>query len=127
MDGTSLSNMAGNTLPGNWQLPSPGRTGYIQNTDTGVNGYLNANSNNVAHPIVVEEALDVNNRGQLWKRSADDGSGYFTLEKDPNPYFSSHFLVLSSMSGVLIIQGKYSCLDFFDLKAYIIKPRSRCI
>ena len=105
MDGTRLSNMAGNTLPGNWQLPSQGRTGYIQNTDTGVNGYLNANSNNVAHPIVVEEALDVNNRGQLWKRSADDGSGYFTLENDPNPYYTDHFLVFNPPPFILKIEG----------------------
>ena len=114
MDGTKLSNMAGNTLPGNWKLPSPDRTGYIQNTDIGEYGYLNANSKNAPNLQVVEEALDVNNRGQLWKRSADDGSGYIILEKDPNPYFSSHFLVLSSMSGMLIIQGKCSCLDCFD-------------
>ena len=91
MEGTKLSNLAGTTLPGSWKLPRPGETGYIQNTQTGVNGYLNANSDINIGPEVVEEALDVNNPGQLWKRSPDYDSGYFTLE-NPSPHFANLFL-----------------------------------
>ena len=45
MDGTTLTNLAGITLNGNWVLPIVGIGGAIQNTDTGDNGFLSTNGN----------------------------------------------------------------------------------
>ena len=71
------------TLPGNWQLPNADETGTVQNTLTGVNGYLTVNAKTAAGSVVVEDGLDPTDSGQQWKRSADDSSGYFTL-RNPN-------------------------------------------
>ena len=70
--GTTLENEAGITLPGSWQLPATGKINSIKNNDT--NMYLAVNA-----VTVVEENFNANNVRQQWKRSADDGSGYFTL------------------------------------------------
>ena len=43
MDGTTLSNLAGINMTGNWVLPEVDTPGTIQNTDTGDNGYLSTN------------------------------------------------------------------------------------
>ena len=76
LDGTTLSNKAGLTLTGNWVLPLEGYYGTIQNTNTGVNGYLTANGNTAAGSAVVEDALHDNHE---WMRSVEV-SGYFTLK-----------------------------------------------
>ena len=75
LDGTTLSNKAGITLTGNWLLPSGGRYGTIQNTDTG--GYLTINGNTAAGSAVVEEAL---HNSYEWRRlRSHEVSGYFQL------------------------------------------------
>ena len=79
MEGTTLSNRNGLTQPGNWSIPST--SGTIQNTATANDmGYLSTNGKTAAGSVVVEEAVDINNDGQKWERSADNGSGYFTLK-----------------------------------------------
>ena len=87
MDGTALSNKAGITLTGNWQIPNSGSTGNIQNTITGANGYLSVNANTAAGSTVVEEALDTNDVGQQWERSANDDSGFFNLQNPKSGLF----------------------------------------
>ena len=112
MDGTALSNKAGITLTGNWQIPNSGLTGNIQNTITGSNGYLSVNANTDAGSTVVEEALDANDVGQQWERSVDDGSGFFTL-KNPN---SGLFLNMKT-ANTLTIGNSYFflCCCFFTM------------
>ena len=99
MDGTALSNKAGITLTGNWQIPNSGSTGNIQNTATGANGYLSVNAKTAAGSTVVEEALDTNDVGQQWERSANDDSGFFYL-KNPN---SGLFLTKKKTANTLTI------------------------
>ena len=96
MDGTTLSNKAGITLTGNWQIPSVGTPGTIRNTDTGE--HLSVNANTDAGSVVVEEAFDSSDVGQQWERSANDGSGFFDL-KIPN---SDSFLVMRNADKLTI-------------------------
>ena len=77
LEGTTLSNRAGFTLTGNWQIPSVGTPGTIQNTDTG--GCLSVNANTDAGSVVVEEDLDSSDDGQQWERLSIDDSGFFNL------------------------------------------------
>lgn len=79
VEGMKLSNQAGITLNGNWEIPDGGTTGTIRNKNSGDNGYLSTNDNTTAGDTVIEEALDANDVGQQWKRSADDELGHFTL------------------------------------------------
>ena len=104
MDGTALSNEAGITLTGNWELPAPGSTGTIKNTDTGM--YLSVNDKTEDGSEVVEEALDDTDVGQQWERSEsdpDDPMCYFTI-MNPN---SGKYLTGSDPPNTLTIQGKY--------------------
>ena len=81
LEGTTLSNRNGVTLTGNWQIPSFGTPGPIINTATANGmGYLSTNGKTAEGSVVVEEAVDINNDGQKWERSSDNGSGYFTLK-----------------------------------------------
>ena len=96
LEGTTLSNQAGTTLTGIWQIPTVGTPGAIQNIATG--GYLSVNANTDAGSVVVEEALDSSDVGQQWERSANDGSGLFTL-KNPN---SGLFLTMKSANKLTI-------------------------
>ena len=96
MEGTTLSTRTGVTLTGNWQIPSVGTLGTIQNTATG--GYLSANANTDAGSVVVEEPLDSSDVGQQWERSANDGSGFFNL-KNSN---SESFLTMKTTNKLTI-------------------------
>ena len=126
MVGQTLSNKAGITLTGTWVLPpvewvfdfppiyekcpsSPeecekngavmvSTPGTIQNTVMGENGYLSVNDNTDAGSVVVEEALDSSDVGQIWERSANDASGFFTL-KNPN---SGLFLTMKTANTLTI-------------------------
>ena len=109
LDGTALSNKAGITLTGNWQIPNSGSTGNVQNTITGVNGYLSVNAKTAAGSTVVEEALDANDVGQQWERSVDDGSGFFTL-KNPN---SGLFLTMKTANKLTIGNTQFFCVVVF--------------
>ena len=109
MDGTALSNKAGITLTGNWQIPNSGSTGNIQNTATGANGYLSVNAKTAAGSTVVEEALDANDVGQQWERSVDDGSGFFTL-KNPN---SGLFLTMKTANTLTLGKTHFFCVVVF--------------
>ena len=43
-------------------------------------GYLSTNGKTAAGSVVVEEAVDACDVGQLWDRSANDDSGFFNLK-----------------------------------------------
>ena len=103
---TKLTNLAGITLSGNWKIPDKGATGTIQNTDTGVNGYLSVNANTAAGSVVVEEALDKSDVGQHWKRIDNDEKDYLTL-MNPN---SGKFLTADNPPNTLTIEGTYLLL-----------------
>ena len=94
--------MAGVILTGNWQIPSVGGQGTIQNTATG--RYLSINAKTNAGSVVVEKALDGNDLGQQWERSDNNGSRFFNL-KNPN---SGLFLTMKTENTLTI--GK---ADFF--------------
>ena len=101
MEGTTLSTRTGITLTGNWQIPSVGRSGTIQNTATG--GYLSANANTDAGSVVVEEALDSSDVGQQWERlelynRTIHNYGFFKL-KNPN---SGLFLNMNTENALTI-------------------------
>ena len=83
----TLSNKLGITLTGKWELPTVGTPGTIQNMDSGDNGYLSTKGEIVAWSTVEEVALDANDGGQQWERSADDDSGYFTLRNQMSGKF----------------------------------------
>lgn len=90
-------------MTGNWVLPSDGGFGgFIQNTDTGFNGYLTANGNTAAGSAVVEDALHDNYE---WIRSLEV-SGYFTLRH----YVSGKYLTGQSSGNPnsLTIEGNDS-------------------
>ena len=97
LDGTALSNKAGITLTGTWILPDIGTNGPVQNTATDL--YLSTNGETAAGSEVVEEAVDEDDDDQKWERSAEDGSGFFTL-KNPN---SGLFLTKKKTANTLII------------------------
>jgi len=104
LEGTQLSNLAGITLTGNWELPAPGSTGTIKNTDTGM--YLSVNDKTEDGSEVVEEALDDTDVGQQWERSEsdpDDPMCYFTI-MNPN---SGKYLTGSDPPNTLTIQAQY--------------------
>ena len=107
MDGDILSNKAGITLSGRWALPTADTTGTIQNKDSGTNnGYLDTYGNTADGSAVFEEALHVMSNGstdvrQLWERSDEDSSGYFTLM---NPK-SGKLLTGDNTTIVLRIEG----------------------
>ena len=109
--GTILSNKAGITLTGNWVLPSEGKLGTIQNTNTGVNGYLTTNGNTAAGSAVVEEAL---HDYVEWKRSYDV-SGYFTLSHHYGKFLTGHS---SGIPNSLTIEGNAYCFCIFDHKLH---------
>ena len=85
--GTTLSNQAGITLTGTWVIPTNVSTpGTIKHTTTG-SGYLSVNAKIDAGSEVDEEALDDDDVGQLWERSADDDSGFFNLKNLNSGFF----------------------------------------
>ena len=88
-------------LTGNWELPTIGTPGTIQNTDSGNNGYLSTNGNIETGSAVEEEALVANDDGQVWERSADDDFGYFTLKN----LKSGKFLNGCTGKNMLTIEG----------------------
>merc|ERR1712156_792852 len=55
--------------------------------DTGNNGYLSTNGKIEAGSSVEEVALVANDDGQVWERSANDDSGYFTLKNPKSAKF----------------------------------------
>ena len=105
MDGGILSNKAGITLTGRWAWD--GTNGTIRNKDSGINkGYLDTYGNTADGSAVFEEALHVmfdgsTDDGQLWERSDEDSSGYFTLM---NPK-SGKLLTGDNTTIVLRIEG----------------------
>ena len=104
MDGEILSNKAGITLIGRWALPTAGKPGIIRNKDS--NGYLDTYGNTADGSAVFEEALHVmfdgsTDDGQIWERSDEDSSGYFTLM---NPK-SGKLLTGDNTTIVLRIEG----------------------
>ena len=107
MVGKTLSNMAGNIKEYGWVLPTAGTTGTIQNKGSGANnGYLDTYGNTADGSAVFEAALHVmsdgaNDDGQLWGRSDEDSSGYFTLM---NPK-SGKLLTGDNTTIVLRIEG----------------------
>ena len=114
MVGTILSNKAGITLTGNWVLPSEGKFGTIQNTNTGVNGYLTTNGNTAAGSAIVEAAQD-GSYDQLWYRSHYH-SGYFTLMN-----MNCRIFLTGQSSGTpnsLTIEGN----DFYFKAAPVLQP-----
>ena len=123
MEKTELSNLAGITLTGNWELPAPGTTGTIQNTDTGM--YLSVNDNTDDGSEVVEEALDDADVGQQWERSANDDSGFFTLKNIK----SGKFLNVYNTTNILTIEGTASflcvCICFFTMLLFTYRSNWR--
>ena len=104
MEGTTLSNQAGTTLTGIWQIPTVGTPGAIQNIATG--GYLSANANTEAGSEVVEEPLGSSDVGQQWERSANDDSGFFNLKHPTSGLFltmnpDDHTLTLGNVKFIL--------------------------
>ena len=98
-EGTTLSTRTGGILTGNWQIPSVGTPGAIQNTATANGmGYLSTNGKTAAGSVVVEEAEDTNDDDQKWERSANDNSGFFNL-KNPN---SGLFLTMKTANTLTI-------------------------
>ena len=100
MDGTTLSNQAGITLNGIWQLPEANSIGTIQNKASGANAYLSTNGS-----LVEEVALDADDKGQKWERSDEDESGYFTLM---NPDSEKILSTGDNPQNTLIIRGNDS-------------------
>ena len=78
LEGTTFSTQTGIILPGNWEIPSVGTSGTIQNTAT--EKYLSVNGIIEDGSVVVEESLDSNDVGQQWERSANDDSGFFKIK-----------------------------------------------
>ena len=105
MEGTTLSNLVGGTLNGNWQIPSIGTTGTIQNTATGL--CLSANANTDTGSVVVEEALNSTDAGQQWKRSVNDGAGFFYLS-NPKSGLSLTMLTANTLT-IGIVLCCYNC------------------
>ena len=70
MDRTTLSNRLDVILTGNWELPSVGTPGTIQNKDSGDNGYLSTKGNIEAGSTVEETDLVGNDTGHQWAKSA---------------------------------------------------------
>ena len=103
--GTTLSNQAGITLNGIWQLPEANSIGTIQNKASGANGYLSTNGSTLAGSSVEEVALDADDKGQKWERSDEDESGYFTLM---NPDSEKILSTGDSPQNTLIIRGNDS-------------------
>ena len=90
------------TLIGNWELPTNGTPGTIQNIIKGDNGYLSTMGKIEAWSEVKEVALDVNDVGQQWERSKPDDSGYFTLKSPKSGKF------LTGHKQTLTIEGNIS-------------------
>ena len=107
MDGTVLSNRAGVTLTGTWILPDIGTNGPVQNTATDL--YLSTNGETAAGSEVVEEAVDEDDDDQKWERSAEDGSGYFTL-KNPT---SGMYLTMKTVDTLTIGKTQFFCVVVF--------------
>ena len=98
MDGNKLINKVGFTLHDNWKIPTVDTPGTIQNIDSGDNGYLSTKGEIEAWSRGEEGALDANDGGQQWERSADDDSGYFTLRNT----MSGKFLHGMKMNNELV-------------------------
>ena len=94
-----MKNQAGVALNGKWQLPDGGKTGTVANTNSAK--YLSVNYATDPGSEVVEEALDTDDPGQQWQRSAEDSSGYFTLKNTKSGKFltavSADKLTIESM------------------------------
>ena len=85
LNGTKLYNQRyGTQQSGNWELPAVGTPGTIQNKDNGNDGYLYIGPYN----DILESKFDTNVDGELWERSADDESGYFTLTSKSGEYLA---------------------------------------
>ena len=102
LNGTTLYNRYGITLNGSWELPMLGTPGTIQNRDTGEHGYLSTKGKIEAGSVVEEVAFVANDDGQLWERSADDDSGYFTLM---NPISGKFLTYKNNTIDALTIEG----------------------
>ena len=118
----TLSNKAGITLPGRWALPSAGTTGTIQNQDSGaLNGYLDTNGTTADGSAVFEEALHgAIEDGQLWERSADDSSGYFTLmnPKSGKLLTGDNTTIVLRIEGNAIIMTQLLCISLLTMFFY---------
>ena len=91
-------------MTGNWELPTVGTPGTIQNMDSGDNGYLSTKGEIEAWSRVEEVPLDANDGGQQWERSADDDSRYFTLKSHKSgKYLNGH-----NPPNTLTIEGNSS-------------------
>ena len=123
MDGEILSNNAGITLIGRWVLPTAGTTGTIGNKASGANkGYLDTYGNTAAGSAVFEEALHVmfdgsTDDGQLWERSDEDSSGYFTLmnPKSGKLLTGDNTTIVLRIEGNAIIMTHLLCISLFTM------------
>ena len=126
MDNETLSNKAGNTLIGRWVLPTAGTTGTIQNKGSGANnGYLDTYGNTADGSAVFEAALHVmsdgaNDDGQLWGRSDEDSSGYFTLmnPKSGKLLTGDNTTIVLRIEGNEIIMTQLLCISLLTMFFY---------
>ena len=98
------------TLTGDWVLPFEDYSGTIQNSNTGVEGYLTTNGNTATGSAVLEGAYDDTyyDTTYYWKRSLEV-SGYFTLmNKHSRKFLTGQS---SSTPNSLTIEGN----DFYLL------------
>ena len=105
LNGTRLSNRAGEILGGNYEIPLQGKMGLIMSTDITHNNETMVlgikNDNNAAGTEVILEKVALNDYGQQWEIGWEEDTGYFTIR---NPE-SEKFLTL--VDKKLTIEGKY--------------------
>ena len=97
-------------MNGYWSLPIVGIPGTIQDTDYPIEAYLSTCGKIEAGSKVEMVALDANDAGQQWERSADDDLGYFTLK---NPMSGKY---LHGMKGYMkfTIEGNASSFVYLN-------------
>ena len=69
MDGTKLSNLAGITLPGNWDIPNEGSIGNVRNVDT--NRVLGVTADGTE--VTEDYLLHSGSPGQQWEIVGKNG------------------------------------------------------
>ena len=104
LNGTRLSNRAGEILDGNYEIPHQGKMGLIIRTDITHNSETMVlgikDDNNAAGTEVILEKVALNDYGQQWEIGWEEDTGYFTIR---NPE-SEKFLTL--VDKKLTIEGK---------------------
>ena len=81
MDGTKLSNLAGITLPGNWDIPYEGSIGNVRNMDTNKVLGVNATGTGVIEDYLLHSGLPLYSN-QQWEIVVTeyDNTSYFTIK-----------------------------------------------